>query len=422
MIMRTVAALLISTAVGAGAIGAAVKLNQPLQAFISEHDWERNRPGPDSGRVAILIDALAHTDPVVCELIGDQLGNFWWSGAESGVGRLAASTTTLQAAKDSIGGTITDERAISRLIAELDGSNACTRRVASKLLGRSTISGARLASLLNDPSANVRESAALAAGNGEHKDTRAALVRALDDKSSAVVAMAAWALGEIEDKASVPPLVKLVRAGDTRVRLASIWALGQIEDARAVPDIIVTLQDPNAAVRALSAEVLGSLEKPEAIKPLEGALARDTEPKVRVEAASSLGKISSSSSGAALGRALSDPDVEVRRAAAEALGDLDELHVAPAGLVSALSSSDTELRYRAAQALAEIADPATTSALVGLVSSGDAELRKHAIEALGNIGSPTAIQAITKALTDSDAEVRKAAAEALGEIKDSSGE
>jgi HEAT repeat protein len=419
MIMRAIGILLISTAVGAGAIGAAVKLT-PAPTMVSEdHDWERSRPGPDSGRVAILIDALGRTDPVICELIADQLGNFWSSGGREGVGRLAATSATVQIAKDSIGGTITDARAINRLVAELDGSNACTRRVASKMLGESSISTARLNSLLTDASANVRESAALAAGASEHHDAIPALERALDDRSPAVAAMAAWALGEIEDHASVPTLLKFVRSGDSRVRLSAIWALGQLEDARAVTDIIATLRDPNATIRAMSADVLGDFEKADAVAPLERALGTDTDVNVRAEAAASLGQISSPSSGPALGKALSDPDITVRRAAAEALGDLDELRTAPSGLVGALSSSDPELRYRAAKSLSSIADPATTSALVGVLSSTDAELRKDAVEALGKIGSRVAVEAITKALNDRDPEVRKAAAEALGDIKDS---
>ena len=123
MIMRGLSILLVSTALGAGAIGAAVKLT-PASApqsisFSNDHDWESSRAGPDSGRVAILLDALNRTDPVVCDLIADQLGNFWWSGGREGVGRLAAASMTVQAAKDSIGGKITDERAIRRLITEL---------------------------------------------------------------------------------------------------------------------------------------------------------------------------------------------------------------------------------------------------------------------------------------------------------------
>ena len=266
--MRALAVFLISGALGAGAIGAAVKMTPEPMTLSVDHDWEKGRAGPDSGRVAILIDALGRTDPVVCELIADQLGNFWTSGGRYGVGRLVAAPTTVQAAKDSIGGTITDARAINRLVAELDGPNACTRRVASKLLGNSAITMARLNSLLTDASANVRESAALAAGNGEHKEMIPALERALDDRSPAVAAMAAWALGEIEDHSSVPALIKLVGSGDAHVRLSAMHALGQIEDARAVPALIGALSDGNSSIRAMSADVLGDIVKPEAIAPL----------------------------------------------------------------------------------------------------------------------------------------------------------
>ena len=417
--MRAISVVAVATALGAGAIGAAVKMAPQSFTITEGHDWERSRPGPDSGRVAIMLDALGRTDPVVCELIADQIGNFWWSGGREGVGRLAAASPTVQFAKDSIGGTITDERAITRLVAELDGQSPCTRRVASKMLGHSAITTARLSTLLSDGSANVRESAALAAGNGDRHDAIPVLERALDDKAPAVAAMAAWALGEIEDRASVPRLLRFVRSGDTRVRLASIWALGSIEDARAVPEIVATLRDPNATIREMSANVLGDFEKPEAIGPLERALGSDADAGVRAAAAKSLGQISASSSGPALGKALSDADIGVRRAAAEALGDLDDLHVAPPGLVAAVSAADAELRYRAAKSLASIADPATTSTLVGLLSSPDADLRKDAVEGLGEIGTPAAVQGITKALTDRDPEVRKAAAEALGDIKDS---
>src|SRR6476660_6706625 len=183
MIMRALGVVLISGAIGAGAIGAAVTMNPtPAPAPMNDdHDCEKSCPGADSGRVAIMIDALGRTDPVVCELIADQIGNFWWGGDRYGVGRLASASTAARVAKDSIGGTITDPRAINRLVAELDGQNACTRRVAAKMLGNSAITAARLNSLLSDASANVREAAALAAGNGEHTDVIPALTRGLDD-------------------------------------------------------------------------------------------------------------------------------------------------------------------------------------------------------------------------------------------------
>src|SRR5689334_19667114 len=104
MIMRATAVLLIAGVVGAGAIGAAVKMNPAPAPVTEDHDWERSRPGPDSGRVAIMLDALGRTDPVVCELIADQLGNFWWGGDRYGIGRFAAASQTVRIAKDSVGG------------------------------------------------------------------------------------------------------------------------------------------------------------------------------------------------------------------------------------------------------------------------------------------------------------------------------
>jgi HEAT repeat protein len=413
--MRAITMTVLSAALGAGAVGAAVTL-KPAAASSESIDRERH-PGPDSGRVAILLDALGKTDPVVCELIGDQIGNFWNSGERGGVGRLAATPTSLQAAKDSIGGHITDPRAINRLVSELSAPNPCVRRVASKMLGNSAIAAGRLRTLLGDASPTIREAAAHAAGVGEVRDVLAALENSLGDRDASVAAMAAWAIGEIEDRSSIPALVKAMK-GEPRVRLAAIWAIGQIDDKNAAPEVIPALRDADAVTRALAADVLGELESPASIAPLERALGDDSDARVREAAARALGELSAASSATVLGHALSDADIAVRRAAAAALGELDDLHTAPPGLVAALQSTDAELRENAASALAEIADPTTASALVGLLSDKNRDIRKHAVEALGEIGTPVAVAGLTRALEDRDAEVRRAAVEALGESKE----
>src|SRR5438552_1808247 len=64
------------------------------------------RAGADSARVATLLSALAHTDPVICDLIGDQLGNFWMGGEPGRLGRFD-DAPNVQGAKDSLAGTIT---------------------------------------------------------------------------------------------------------------------------------------------------------------------------------------------------------------------------------------------------------------------------------------------------------------------------
>src|SRR5207245_7422603 len=119
--------------------------------------------------------ALARTDPVICDLIGDQLG-YCWIGSDPGrLGRFSGAPTGIQGAKDSLAGTITDPRAVALLVGTLGTDNPCVRRVAAKLLGRSTVSAAVLRGLLDNPSPRIRESAAFAAGVGERRETRAAL-------------------------------------------------------------------------------------------------------------------------------------------------------------------------------------------------------------------------------------------------------
>ena len=282
--MRTISLVLVSAAFGAGAIGAAVGFDMGSPATPVQEDWDR-RPGPDSGRVAMMLDALGRTDAVVCELIADQIGNFWNGGERAGVGRLAAAPRTILAAKDSIGGQVTDARAIDRLVSELSAQNSCVRRVAGKMLGNSSVAPARLRALLGDASATIRESAAYAIGVGEVKELRSSLEAALRDRDPAVGAMAAWALGEIEDRASVPALVAALRGSEPRIRLAAIWALGQIEDTRAVPELIPALRDSDPAIRAMAADALGDIEDDAAVAPLERALGSDADARVRTAAA-----------------------------------------------------------------------------------------------------------------------------------------
>ena len=130
---------------------------------------EHVRPGADSARVARLLTALAHTDPVICDLIGDQLGNFWMGSDDARLGRFEGAPD-VQGAKDSLAGNITDPRTIALLVASIDTDNPCVRRVAAKLLGNSTVSAAVLGRLLDDAQPRMRESAAYAAGVGEHRD------------------------------------------------------------------------------------------------------------------------------------------------------------------------------------------------------------------------------------------------------------
>jgi HEAT repeat protein len=373
-------------------VGAAAALRAAYhqEVLISGAEHDSLRPGPDSARVVRLLDALGKTDPLVCEMLADQVGNFWTNEGSTGIGRFADAARALYNAKDSLAGHASDPAAIRVMVANLGVPNSCVRRVASKLLGRSRVTTDRLVELMRDRSPLVREAAAYAAGTGDRKEARGSLTRLLDAGTGAEAAIAAWALGEIEDTASIPALGRASRSADVRVRAASVWALGSIGDERALADV-------------------------------DRALRSDANSDVRREAAHALGEIGSVRSASTLAGALDDASVVVRYAAAEALSDLNDLERAPEQLVRAARSPDPRLRKAAARALAEIHDPATVDVLIGLLSSDDRDTRLAIVEALGEIKSAKAQPGLLRALKDPDPEIRRAAAEALGEMREGKG-
>jgi HEAT repeat protein len=115
---------------------------------------------------------------------------------------------------------------------------------------------------------------------------------------------------------------------------------------------------------------------------------------------------------------LNDSDKEVRRAAVEALGNLDDLNRAPPALIAALKDSDWEIREKAAESLGNIGDAAAVPGLGAAIHDERVEVRRKVIEALGQMEDSRVTTYLVTAIKDDDAEVRKAAAEALGEHKE----
>src|SRR5687768_3422923 len=80
---------------------------------------EQERGGPASARVARFLHALAAAEPVVCELVADPIGNYWFNNHEYGIGQLADTRMPVRAEKDSVSRHITDPAAIRMLSARL---------------------------------------------------------------------------------------------------------------------------------------------------------------------------------------------------------------------------------------------------------------------------------------------------------------
>jgi len=185
----------------------------------------------------------------------------------------------------------------------------------------------------------------------------------------------------------------------------------------------------------------GSKASPEEAKPQEPKVRsvselrstlRDPDMSVRLAAVEELGQRASSSQEAvdALVEALGDSEPLVRRFAAHGLAGVPSVS-APTllALSRLLQDPEVEPRESAAQALAMLAPRAPAesvadlgSKLAAAVSDSQESVRAHAIEAIGGLGAagarlvPAVKPALERALVDKSARVRGAAAAALGQL------
>ena len=112
---------------------------------------------------------------------------------------------------------------------------------------------------------------------------------------------------------------------------------------------------------------------------------------------------------------LKDPEFDVRKSAAEALGKIGSEEVIP-HVIPLLKDSDPSVREFAAGALGEIGSEEAISNLIELLRDPDPNVRKAAAQALGEIRSEEAVSHLFPLLKDSELDVRRSAAGALGEI------
>jgi HEAT repeat protein/beta-lactamase regulating signal transducer with metallopeptidase domain len=187
---------------------------------------------------------------------------------------------------------------------------------------------------------------------------------------------------------------------------------------RAVFGLSEALVDGSAQVRLAAAEGLGGLEDPRAVEALSRALRTDENVEVRRMAAWALGEIEDAAAVPALSDALrSDRDEEVRRMAAWALGEIESATAVEA-LGAALRDQSVEVRKTAVWALGEIESPNGVQYLIPFLRDENAQIRGQAAWALGEIESPRAVEALNAALDDSDPKIREMVVWALGEIED----
>ena len=154
-----------------------------------------------------------------------------------------------------------------------------------------------LSNQLDSPNATVRRNAAWAIGEltnmipGERSGAVPQLIILLSDSDEWVRMAAARALGELRDRRSLDGLVARLADDKWRVRQVSAWALSEMKDARAVAALCnVLLSDVRAEVRRAAAEALGEISSAEALPSLKQAL-NDSEASVSTKAAWAISEI-----------------------------------------------------------------------------------------------------------------------------------
>ncbi len=278
-------------------------------------------------------------------------------------------------------------------------------------------------------------------------------------REAEVRALAAQMLGQIADQTLAPPIAAEAAAtvvGPLLERLKSdlAWtvrrkaatALGPLgvvaSDGGAVPVLVAHLKDPRPEVKAASAEALGRVGATSAAGPLVETLLTNRfgavreivvalerlggaslpalvpalanpELEVRKAATEAVAVIGTPGAVVPLAGMLKDKDVTIRRLASDALRTLADARVVPQ-LVAALADTDWHVYYAARDALANVGGAAVPGLIQGL-GSDNSRVAHMAEQALSKIGKQ-AVAPLTAALASPSPAVRQWAAVALGDI------
>ena len=189
------------------------------------------------------------------------------------------------------------------------------------------------------------------------------------------------------------------------------------------PDVIserlsALLVDPDPDMRRTSAEALGKIGHRSATVGLLSAL-NDQDARVRAAAAFALGRLGGGDGVTSLVRHLADPAETVRTASALALGELERAAGREAQIVQALHHPDSSVRIAASRALLGLESISFSDDLVGALRDSNAMVRQGIVAALGETGDARVLPYFLALLrTDIAAGVRSEAAFRLGKVGD----
>jgi HEAT repeat protein len=245
-------------------------------------------------------------------------------------------------------------------------------------------------------------------------DAVPALIEALQTKDLSLLPVVQHLLARIPSAS--PTLLKLLSTAHPLIRGRVAEVFGFSKDKAAVPALLDALSGEFFTVRARAGVALGRMGETKAIEPLLKLL-KDREDEVRIAACLALGFFKDPSTFDEVTTVLlDDPKIEVRQAAAMALGNTQHAKAVPF-LMEALRDPfwwyEREVQAGDLFAAIEKMGEMAVEPLIVALKDNEGAVRKYAALVLGRIADPRAIEPLGMALYDLHHDVGKAAAEAL---------
>lgn len=216
---------------------------------------------PDAENAERVLQSVAGANEVLCAAVERAFHTGSWGSSLLPVASAAANPDAAETARW-MGKHRVDAAALVVAKRGLSSADACTRRTAALIAGSADVRRLdnELADELGSSNAPTREAAVTALGHSEQDASIATLRRMLGDADSNVRLAVIWALGSIESESAVDALLPLLRDGSAAVRTHAVWALGRIESDSASDAVTRLLQsDPDADVRRVAAWALGQI-------------------------------------------------------------------------------------------------------------------------------------------------------------------
>jgi HEAT repeat protein len=287
-------------------------------------------------------------------------------------------------------------------------------------------------------------------GEDGDQDVRAAAIDALDKHSQEAIERVVTELSDKELDSSAEWVAAKAFADvlddeQPELRMAAATGLGRVGDPSVTAALVKRLKDPDPRVRCRSAVACGRIGDPRAVEPLEERLRNDRDIAVRRAAAEALGEIGNEGAMRVLIDGAEDPNESIRRVVADSLGEFGSVapvetlveyledeseavrRTAMFSMVEILSNAPPQRSHEVREATADELGSATAGEVIPplseiLTESSGTPQRRNAAWLLGRVVGPQhrdlAREALVDALGDEDGMTAQFAATSLTRLDD----